>query len=271
LNYLLIILFGFSPALVSANSESNKFYFATSADTEHYNWLCTQIQSIHQYDLDRLGAIAVFDLGLTPQERAHVESLSHVAVYDVEPVNPYLFTKFPTLSGGRYPKRGWFSWKPVAIKMALDLFPYVLYMDAGIKLNRSAAPLFAHIKEKGYFLIQSHWIYEMATQWVIKKFGLDTPEKQWILSEIGISAGLQGLSRKVYDSYVYPMYTLAKDIRNFEDDGTCPRGFGFGRHDQALFSIMAKDLGFEILGGASFKLSNNARITLSDYISFKPE
>ena len=42
------------------------------------------------------------------------------------------------------------------------------------------------------------------------------------------------------------MYELAKDITFFEDDGSCPKGFGWARHDQTLFSVFVNRLGMEI-------------------------
>jgi hypothetical protein len=43
-----------------------------------------------------------------------------------------------------------------------------------------------------------------------------------------------------------PMYEFTKDIKNFTDDGTCPDGYGTGRHDQTLYSILAKQLNLDI-------------------------
>ena len=57
-----------------------------------------------------------------------------------------------------------------------------------------------------------------------------------------ISAGIQGLSRSLLESYVTPVYQLASEIKNFEDDGSAAWGYGFARHDQVLFSVFAQKL-----------------------------
>jgi hypothetical protein len=88
----------------------------------------------------------------------------------------------------------------------------------------------------------------MTTNYVIEKFNLKSNDRKWILDDttLGMSAGLQGLTRKVYNSYVIPIYNLSKDIRNFMDDGSTPEGLVLARHDQTLFSIQAALLGFNV-------------------------
>lgn len=61
-----------------------------------------------------------------------------------------------------------------------------------------------------------------------------------------ISAGIQGVSRALYDSYILPVYTLASEIKNFEDNGTAAWGYGFARHDQTLFTFFARKLGLTL-------------------------
>jgi hypothetical protein len=50
----------------------------------------------------------------------------------------------------------------------------------------------------------------------------------------------------VYEDYVKPLYLLAHNMQLFEDDGTTSRGFGGARHDQTLFSIRARILGYMV-------------------------
>ena len=84
----------------------------------------------------------------------------------------------------------------------------------------------------------------MTTDNIIKKFDLNSEENSWILNEdtFGIDAGFQGVSRKIKNSLIDEMYELCKDINNFIDNGTCPNGWGTGRHDQTLYSILVKKL-----------------------------
>jgi len=101
----------------------------------------------------------------------------------------------------------------------------------------------------------------MATNYVIDKFNLHSDDRKWILNEktLGLSAGFQGLTRKIYNPYVMPMYNLSKDIRNFMDDGSSPEGFVLARHDQTLFSIQAALLGFNV-----FELNSPAFLDIDD-------
>jgi hypothetical protein len=150
--------------------------------------------------------------------------------------------KFTVRPNGRL-ARGWYTWKPVVLYQALKMFPYVLYLDAGFEVVCSLDEIFIDIKEKGYYLFDcGHLIFPMVTKRVRDLFELDAPQNEWILEEDGISAGIQGLSRELLEPYIMPVYNLASDIRNFEDDGTALWGFGGARHDQALFSIYARKL-----------------------------
>lgn len=218
-------------------------YFATSADTQFFPLAINLISTIHKHHYTDTKEIAVFDLGFKPEERAELQKIDKVTVYDIELTNPDLLVHFQTPAGG--PRiRGWYAWKPVAIKQALDLFPYVLYMDAGISVFGPLWDLFEEIIKKGYFLIDcGQTIEQITTETVKDEFKL---HQDPIIKMLGISAGFQGLSRKMYNSYVKPMYELSKNILLFADDGTAPNGYGWARHDQALFSIYARKLNLHV-------------------------
>jgi hypothetical protein len=231
--------------------DPEKKYFATCSDSNYFSRLCNLIGSIHHVHSNDLGAIAVFDLGLEPIQIQQLNSMLGVKVYQIEMTNPYILTYLR--KGSKEPEmvRGLYSFKPVVIKQALDLFPCVLYLDAGCLVFRPLDDLFKYIQQNSYFLVScGHSIRFMATTYVIDQFNLHSNDRKWILNErtLGISAGFQGLTREVYNSYVLPIYNLTKDIRNFMDDGSSPEGFVFTRHDQTLFSIQAALLGFNILG-----------------------
>lgn len=220
-------------------------YFATVADTEHFPWLQKLIESIQKYNHGKIAQIAVFDVGLTSSEIDELNNTPFVAVYDIDPINAEMKQKFAVRLNGRL-ARGWYTWKPAALYQALKKFPYVLYLDSGVEIVAALDNVFIEIQTKGYYLFDcGHLIFPMVTKRVRDLFQLDAPENQWILEEDGISAGIQGLSRDLVDSYVLPVYNFASDIKNFEDDGTAPWGFGGARHDQALFSIVARKLGLK--------------------------
>ncbi len=250
--------------------------FATATDTEHYPLVLSLIASIQRYHAQNLRAIAVFDLGLEPHQRTHLNSIAHTTVYPIEPIHPHLFEKFrtrPTIKGK--PVRGLYTWKPVVIKQALEIYPYVYYLDAALTLKQPVDLLFEYLLQNRYlFYGCGHSIYPMCTQKAAKIFNLDDPSRQWVYSAPGLAAGIQGLTNSMLNCYVLPIYDLAHDITNFVDDGSAPGGFGNARHDQTLFSIQAHLLRLDVqssdyihhvtLNGSDFAFR------LCDYIQTKP-
>ena len=224
-----------------------KFYFCTAADAKYFEPLLNLIGGIHKNDFNRLGEIAIFDLGLTQEQCNELQTIEKVTVYDVELTHPDLLKLFNTQAWGKLVP-GWYAWKPVVIKQALDMFPYVLWIDAGTTVYRSLEDLFGYIKEHGYFFHNGcDWhIARETTAYIIDKFNLNSPEKSWILDQKAMEAGLMGFDHRVYDAVVLPMYTLAKNLRNFKDDGSAPGGFGDARYEQSLFSIYVVSLGYHI-------------------------
>jgi len=219
---------------------NEKMYFATVSDTQYYYLLKRLLDSIYTFHKDQIGEIAVFDIGLSQQEKDELSAMPFVKVFAVEETNPLMFTIIQTNSNGAL-RRGWYSYKPVVMKQALDLYPIVFYIDAGLYLTGPMDLLFCHLKENGYFLVHSvHPIGVSVTNFVREQFELNKPERAKILDQPSLESGFQGLTRQVYDSYVMPVYELSKDIRYFVDDGSAPWGFGGARHDQTLFSIRAE-------------------------------
>ncbi len=225
---------------------NDPMYFATASDTEHFPWLLILINSIHKYNPNKVEEIAVYDLGLTKDEIDVLSAMPSVVVYPIERVNPYVTTKFIVRPDGRV-ARGWYSWKPVVLYQALQKFPYVLYIDSGVEITSALDGIFITLIKNGYCLFDcGHEVEPMVTKRVKRLFEISKLSDKKILKNLGISGGIQGLTRQMLDSYVIPIYKLAKDIRNFEDDGSSPGGFGAARHDQALFSIQALKLKLRI-------------------------
>lgn len=250
----------------------NKLCFVTATDTEHFTWTLNLIASIQRFHPDDHIHIAVYNLGLTPEEQTNLQSLASVAIYDVETVNPHMLEKFQVNKKGKI-ARGWYSWKPVVLKQAAELFPEFFYLDSGITLQGPMYLLFEHLHQNGYFLIDcGHSIRRMTITKLIEKFQLLNPENQWILDQPGISSGVQGISQRVYENYLLPIYKLSYHIENFADDGSCPKGFGWARHDQTLFSIQARLLQLKIYpvirGGALYLTlqDRTVKMHLDDFI-----
>ena len=222
-------------------------YFCTAADSNHYPVLLNLIGSIFKHNEKELKQIAVFNLGLMPEQVSQLKTIDRVEVYEVEKVHPLITTPIHC-NNGRWIK-GLLSWKAVVIKQAVDMFPYVLYLDSGTTILKPVNGLFKHIQQHKYFLTDcGHSIKWMTTGYIIKKL-LNEPEKKWILNDdvFGIDAGFLGVTREIKQKFIDPLYELSKEIRNFIDDGTCPNGLGTGRHDQTLFSIIARELKLTIL------------------------
>lgn len=227
--------------------ESNdKLYFCTASNYRYYKYLINLIGSIHRVNFDDLGEIAVFDLGMTQEELKELENIEKVKVYKVEPTNPEILNPLPKFPGSQELIPGLYSWKPVVLKQALEMFPYVQYIDAGMAITRPFNHIFDQIKSQGYFLIScNHSIGWMTNKYIIEKLNLMSPQRAWILGTDGISAGFQGLSKAKLQDYLMPIYELSKDLKNFIDYGTIYGGFN-GRHDQTLFSIQARLCGMHI-------------------------
>jgi hypothetical protein len=230
-------------------AQHESMYICTAASTEFFTPLLTLIGSLHKVNFNELAQLAIFDLGLTLDERMTLEAMEKIKIYTIQITNEDMLKPFKTRKHEEKYARGWYSWKPVIFKQALEMFPYILYMDAGTTVYKPLNDIFDYIQENGYFFSSCNQsIYVMTTKYIINKFNLKSKENRWLLNDSihGIRGGFQGLSRSMYESYVLPIYQLTYDIRNFEDDGTAPLGFGSARNDQPLFSIYAHILGCKI-------------------------
>ncbi len=237
-------------------------YYATAVDEAHFYLLKNLIGSIHHTNFDQLEEIAVFDLGLSLEQKEELKHMQKVAVYDPEIVNPKMLTYNITAPNGRM-VRGDFSWKPVIFKQALEMFPYILYMDSGTTVLKPLDDLFEQIDTKGYFLLSctknnNNNVSNRLTQNIIKEV-LPTRSKaeQAVAFDkhtYMIDAGLQGVSRNIKDSYILPLYEYAHNKELFKDDGTAPLGYGEARHDQTLCTLLAYWLNLKIYDEGTFSL-----------------
>jgi|GEM_PF-600203 len=218
------------------------YYICTAADSKYFRCVMCLIGGLHKFHFDDLGEIAVFDLGLTDEQVNTLNSIDKVRVFPVEPTNAQMLTTANTRTWGK-PVIGWYSWKPVCIKGCMDIYPDVLWIDAGTTISSSIDSVFAYMREKGYFFHNgSHWHFSQScTSYLKDKYDLASTENKWMLSDRvkGLEAGLMGVTQSVYESFVMPMYQMSKNIKNFIDDGTALGGFGYARHDTTLFSMQA--------------------------------
>lgn len=219
-------------------------YYCTGANTTYYKCLLNLIGSIHKHNYDNLVEIAVFDLGLEPEQKAKLQKISKVKLYSLQENNPNLLSFFLVEQGPLKGKRvlGWYAWKPVAIKEALRSFPYLLWLDSACVVLKPLDHLFAHIQSQGYFFTAAGAPYPLAwctTDFVRKLFSLNNEENKWVLDQEQLMAGFVGVSKEYQELFLNEWYMYTKDIRNFADDGTSGGGWGTCRHDQTLLSIMA--------------------------------
>lgn len=232
-------------ALISCFSftKQNPVYICTAADDHYFPCLMNLIGSLHKNNFNEIEQIAVFNLGLNQSNLDYLATIEKVSLYSIEQTNPDILKRFNTRPWGK-PVPGWYSWKPVILKQAFDLFgqnSVILWIDAGTTILKPLDILFEYVEEKGYFFHNGcDWIINKeATHFVKEKFNLNSAERTWIKFITGMEAGFMGITKRIYDCFIYPMYQLSFDLRYFADDGSCPEGFGYCRHDQTLFSLLA--------------------------------
>ncbi len=223
-------------------------YFATAADSNYYEPLLNLIGSISRVHGSNLGKIAVFNIGLTENQIQELNTIEKVEVFEVEKVHPDILKPMQVSPRGKTVP-GWYAWKPVAFKQALDLFPYVLWLDAGTTVLKPLTDLFEYIKQHGYFLgtigneyehgSYLHPVRWQTTQHLVKKFNLNSIENSWILDQEAVMGNVFGATMSCKDIFALPAYELAKDLSNFADDGSTPQGFGTARHDQMVLTVLA--------------------------------
>ncbi len=251
---IFIIIIIFSNSILKLSSVD--MYFCTAADSKYFDYLVNLIGSIHKNNFDNLKEIAVFDIGMNKGELDHLSKIQKLKIYQVNLVHPDILKPFKTLNEGKMVP-GWYAWKPVIIKQALDMFPQVLWIDSGSVVLKPLDDLFKHIKQNNYFLCTIGNATEngryrnpvewQTTQYLRKKFQIDTPDKNWILQQEPINASFIGVSKEALADLVLPLYEFAKDLRNFEDDGTTPGGFGTSRHDQSILALHVYTKGLRFL------------------------
>ena len=189
-------------------------YFALASDTEFFSKAKRLIESIKKSNGDSLVEIAFFDVGLTQNERDYLKKQDKVKLFDIERTNQFITSQFIVRLDGTKCARGSFSWKPVVLKQCLDMYPYVFYLDSGMRVVGNFTDLFKIVINKGYFLVEAgHSMKGMVIKKVKKFFSIDDNSDFW--NKKAIAAGIQGVSRLVYDSYVFPIYKMTSDITLF--------------------------------------------------------
>jgi len=116
---------------------------ATCASASKFNELKNLVGSIHRFNPHR--QLLIFNLGLTPKQ--YLESLTWK---NCKIIN-FPFSQYP-----KHLANIWnFSWKGVAIDLALKESPYVFYFDGGIELWRNIDDEIKLFCDEGHFHVQS--------------------------------------------------------------------------------------------------------------------
>ncbi|NGX48277.1 MAG: hypothetical protein K1000chlam3_01668 [Chlamydiae bacterium] len=223
-------------------------YYCTGANSMYYNHLLNLIGSIHKYNYKELKEIAVFDLGLSEEELANLKRIKKVSIHRVRMTHPDLLTYFHIPMGYKTTFFGWYAWKPVIIKQALEKFPYALWLDAGTTVCRSLDVLFQYIEQSKYFICTIGdpnkpplWpVGKRVTKFLAEQLKLDEhPDKDWICAQECVMGGIIGVAQDGQHYFLNDMYEMSKDLRYYADDGTAPGGWAIASHDQAVLSLLA--------------------------------
>lgn len=251
--FLLILIISCNQAFTDTQKQ---LYFSTASDEKYFNLLLNLIGSIHKTNYKNLEEIAVFNLGMTKEQIQYLKTIEKVTVNEVEKTHPDILKQFVTNNYGKTVP-GWYAWKPVIMKQVLEKFPYCLWIDAGACILKPIDHLFKYIQQNGYFIHTIgttrnqdgsfvNTVESQTTRYLLNKFDIKHISRNWILKEEPINCSFWGASRSALNSLVLPFYEFAKDLRNFEDDGTAPKGFGASRHDQAVLTLIGYTKGFKI-------------------------
>lgn len=222
-------------------------YYVTAANSNYYPHLLNLIGSIHTNNFQNLKSIAVYDLGLTQIEKTQLNKIQKVSVVEFKTVRPDL-CQFFTLPNG-YRCFGWFAWKPLIIEDALKNAPYVLWVDAGTTILKPIDNLFNYLKNNNYFIVTignevidnkyRHPLKWGTSKFVREKFNLNSEVNQWILEQEFVMGGIIGVNKLGRNYFLNELCEMSKDLRFYQDDGSTPNGFGTGRQDQTLLSVLA--------------------------------
>jgi glycosyltransferase involved in cell wall biosynthesis len=220
-------------------------YIVTASDAKYYDSLHYMIGSLHATNYERLGVIGVANLGMTPEQIKELEKIDKVFVFEVEKIHPDIIASVNVNNSGKHVP-GWYAWKPVIIKQMLEKYPHVFYMDATTIVFKPLDDLIQYVKEHDYFVCtigddgvpEKHTVGWGTTKRVIDAFDLTAGDKKWVLDQEPLLTGFYGVTRKGSAAFVDRMYELSKTMDLYIDDGTGPHGFGTGRHDQIVMSVL---------------------------------
>lgn len=247
------------------HSHKSPYYFAIAADSLFYEQAVHLIGTLHKTHFNDIGEIALFDLGLENEQREVLNNIAKVNVYTLITNTEHMLVPYTLNPLSNKQTRGHYTWKCAVLKQALELFPYCVYIDAGISVVGRLDDVFSYIERDGYFFIDSNQYIEQTLTSYVRNFFIDDA---MLFSCSAISANFMGISRKLLNTIVAPLYTLAQDLALFVDDGTAPNGYGWSRHDQTILSILIARNNLNVIPALS---SNKCSWVLRKHIIYSRE
>ncbi len=250
----------YAVVLISFARQEPSVYICTAANATYFKRLVNLIGSLHASQFDDIAEIAVYDLGLTEEQKKFLYSIKKLVLLPLNPENPQALQQISIPKNINHPEfpyqntfvLGAYAWKPMVFKKALNRWKDkpIIWLDAGTTVYKSLRPLAEHIKIVGYFLCttdsSNRSLKWGTTKTIIKRLNLDNEELHWILTKQFAMAGVVGFSYKVVECLINPLFECSKDLTWFIDDGSTPDGYGTGRYEQTLLSLFAHLSGLSI-------------------------
>ena len=199
------------------------------------------------------------------------DCIAEVAVLTELDLDAQFVQRFRAVLRKRVRGFGFYSWKPQVIQQSLRALPdgsLLVYVDGGSHLNSAGEGRFkdylqkCHSSETGILAFQTHWTERNWTKGdLLDHFAVrDNP----LVTETGqVQAGLLFLrntaeTRAFVDSWAkvfWDNFSLADDTPSRSPN---LEGFIEHRHDQSIFSLLAKLRGIEVLSANEQEPSSDA-------------
>jgi hypothetical protein len=126
---------------VAGVAREGSWAFVTSANSRYYEKMRNLIGSILFWEPD--ATIAIFDLGLSSEQRERVSRWANVRVHD------FNFDLYPphvrTLTN--------FAWKPLVMNESLSIYESIFYLDTSVELRSPIDEIKSKIDKHGYFFV----------------------------------------------------------------------------------------------------------------------
>lgn len=195
----------------------------TGADSRYFGSLTSLLGSILE-KFASIELILVYDLGLSSIERRILSRVRKVLIREVPPFCPH----YRDLHG--------FAWKTAAVCDALEYGEAILWLDAGIEIQRALDDLFETIEHDGYLFTvtpldqENCKIGTLSHQRSLELLGADT---EFFRNSLMVNAGVMGYLRNHLAS------ALAYEAMHYAANPEIILGPRYShRHDQTIYSIL---------------------------------